>query len=253
MTGLAVLASEKSNVIFEVWVHQAPSTDFWFRNARPQHTPSPYVKMRFGIAYSALVDKLRRDLIERFKTAFDGILYVPEMESWRSPDVRSIVLGYEISADREVIDELVKLGHCGHIHSLYLAALLLCFTQQGLTKQSVKLLLQAHENKHPQALDALSRLLLAQRDYVGATQAALISIQGQYPDANSTVELVQQSLTTMIIETNHGFVPAFAAVLDSLDSQFRELACKHFPNWFPSADERAEAFSRRIAGGVRNV
>ena len=212
-----------------------------------------YAKMRFGIGYSALVDKLRGDLIERFKTAFNGILYVPEMESWRSPTVRDIVLGYEISADREVIDELVRLGHCGHVHSQYLAALLLCFTQHGLTKQSLKLLLQAHENKHPQALDALSRLLLAQGDYVGATQAALISIQGQYPAAKRTVELAQRSLTMMVIETNHGFVPAFAAVLDRLDSQYQDLARKHFSEWFPSKEERAQAFFRRFAGGVRNV
>jgi hypothetical protein len=212
-----------------------------------------YAKMRFGIGYSALVDKLRGDLIECFKTAFDGILYVPEMESWRSLTVRDIVSGYEISADRDVIDELVRLGHCGHIHSQYLAALLLCFTQHGLTKQSVKLLLQAHENKHPQALDALSRLLLAQGDYVGATQAALISIEGQYPDAKSTVELVQRSLTMMVVETNHGIVPAFAGVLGSLDSQYQELARKHFSKWFPSEEERAEAFLRRLAGGVRNV
>lgn len=212
-----------------------------------------YAEMRFGIGYSALVDKLRGELIERFKTAFGGILYVPEMESWRSPNVRDIVSGYEISADREVIDELVRLGHCGHVHSQYLAALLLCFTQHGLTKQSVKLLLQAHENKNPQALDALSRLLLAQGDYVGATQAALISIQGEYPDAKSTVEMVQRSLTMMVIETNHGIVSAFAAVLDSLDSQYQELARKHFPKWFPSEEERAEAFFRRLTGGVRNV
>ena len=207
--------------------------------------------MRFGIGYSALVDKLRDSLIERFKTAFDGIPYVPEMESWHSPGVGDIVMGYEISADRAVIDELVKVGRCGHVHSQYLAALLQCFTQRGLTKRSVELLLQAHENRHPQALDALSRLLLAQGDYVGAMQAALISIQGQYPDAKRSVELVQRSLTMMVIETNHGIVPAFTAVLDSLDSQ--KLARKHFPTWFPSEDERAEAFFRRLAGGVRNV
>lgn len=212
-----------------------------------------YTRKRFGMSHSDLVDKLRGQIIDRFKTTFDGILYVKEMQSWRPPNVRHIVMGYEIAADRKVIDDLVDLASCGHVHSQYLAALLLCFTQHGLTGQSIELLLQAHENKHPQALDALGRLLLAQGDYTGAVQAALISIQGQYPEAKHTVELVQRALTMLVLHTPHGPVPAFAAVLDALDSTYMGLAHKHFPEWFPSENDRAEAFFRRLAGGARHV
>lgn len=208
-----------------------------------------YTRERFGKSYSDLVNELRHQVIERFKAAFDGILYVPEMESWRPHGVRDIVRGYEIAADRKIIDELVELAGCGHVHSQYLAALLLCFTQEGLTQKSVRLLLQAHENKHPQALDALGRLLLAQDDYVGAMQAALISMQSQYRNAKSTVEHVRRALGMKMLHTPRGLVPAFTALLDVLDSKYLDLARKHFPEWFPSEEERAQAFFRRIAGG----
>ena len=212
-----------------------------------------YTRKRFGKSHSDLVDQLRGQVIERFKVAFDDILYVPEMESWRQPHLRDIVAGYEIAAARKVVAEMVDLAGSGHVHSQYLAALLLCFTQQGLTKQSIKLLLQAHDNKHPQALDALGRLLLAQDDYVGAVQAALIAMQGQYPEAKRTIELVQQALTMAVLETPRGIVPAFAAVLSVLDSNYLELARKYFPDWFPSEEDRAKAFFRRLAGGSRHV
>lgn len=212
-----------------------------------------YTREHFGKSHSDLVNELREQVIERFKAAFEGILYVPEMESWRPPGVRDIVMGYEIAADSKVIDELVELAGCGHVHSQYLAALLLCYTQQGLTQQSVELLLQAHENKHPQALDALGRFLLAEGDYVGAVQAALISMQSQYPEAKNTVELVQRALTMMVFQTPRGPVPAFAAVLDILDSKYLDLARKHFPEWFRSEEERAQAFFRRVAGGANHV
>jgi hypothetical protein len=212
-----------------------------------------YTRERFGKSYSELVNQLRGQAIDRFKTAFDGILYVPEMESWRQPHLRDVVVGYEIAAEREVIAELIDLADCGHVHSQYLAALLLCFTQQGLTKQSIELLLEAHENKHPQALDALGRLLLAQDDYVGAVQAALIARQGQYPEAKRTIELVQRALTMAVLETPSGVVPAFAAVLGVLDSNYLELARKQFPEWFPSESDRTKAFFHRLAGGSRHV
>jgi hypothetical protein len=131
--------------------------------------------------------------------------------------------------------------------------LLLCFTQQGLNQQSVELLLQAHENKHPQAIDVLGRFLLAESDYVGAVQAALISMQGQYPDAKNTVRLVQRELTMMVLETPRGIVPGFAAVLDILDSKYLNLAGKHFPEWFQSQEECAQAFFRRFVGGTSHV
>jgi hypothetical protein len=212
-----------------------------------------YTRERFGKSHSEMVSELREQVIERFKAAFEGIMSVPEMESWRPPGVREFVMGYEIAADCNVIDELIDLAGCGHVHSQYLAALLLCFTQQGLTQQSVELLLLAHENKHPQALDALGRFLLAEDDYVGAVQAALISIQGQYPDAKETVRLVQRALTMMVLQTPRGIVPAFAAVLDNLDSKFLVLARKHFPEWFRSEEERAQAFFRCFAGGASHV
>ncbi len=212
-----------------------------------------YARERFGKSHSDLVDQLRGKVIDRFKTAFDGILYVPEMESWRPHHLRDVVMGYEITAEYKVIAEMVDLAGCGHVHSQYLAALLLCFTQQGLTKRSIELLLQAHENKHPQALDALGRLLLAQDDYVGAVQAALIAMQGQYPESKRTVELVQRALTMAVLETPRGLVPAFAAVLSILDSNYLVLARKHFPRWFPSERDRENTFFRRFAGGSRYV
>lgn len=129
--------------------------------------------------------ELREQVIKRFIAGFENILYVPEIKSWRPPGVREFVIGYEIATDSKVIHELIGLAGCGHVHSQYLAALLLCFMQQELTQQSVELLLQAHENKHPQVLNALGRLPLSECDYVSAGQVALISMQGQYPEART--------------------------------------------------------------------
>jgi len=212
-----------------------------------------YTLKRFGKYHNALVEELKTALVERFKMAFDSILYVVPWESWRAPGAREKVSGFEIAGSPKVIREMLELAGGGHVHSQYLAALLLCFSEQGLTKRSVELLLQAHEKAHPQALSALACLLAAQREYIGAVQAALIAMQGGYPAAGSTVREVQRSLTTAVILTNNGPVPAFYAVLQHLDEKYTLLARKHFPEWFPSEKERVPSFLRRLNEGGRHV
>ncbi|AFQ49454.1 hypothetical protein [Burkholderia cepacia] len=212
-----------------------------------------HTRKRFGKSHNDLVAELREAVVERFKVAFDGILYVMPMESWRQSGAREVVRGYEIAASRQVINEMLQLAGSGHVHSQYLAALLLCFTQRGLTKRSVELLLRAHENAHPQALEALGRLLLAQGEHVGAMQAALLAMQGGYPDAKHTIDEVQRSMTMTVVMTQGGPVPAFMVVLHGLDDKYQALARTYFPDWFPSEADRAAAFFSRFTKGDSHV
>nr|WP_057927200.1 hypothetical protein [Burkholderia ambifaria] len=212
-----------------------------------------YAVEHYNKSYSDLVRDLREVVVRRFRAAFEKILYVPEMQSWRQPYEREFAFGYEIAADEPVIDELVDLAGRGHVHSQYLAGLLLCFSQRGLTTQSVELILKAHRNKHPQALNALARLLLAQREYIGALLCALVAMDGKDRDAARTVDLIQRSLGTQVIETTAGIAFGLPAIVKTvLDSNFQALARKHFPEWFPSQDDLARAFFERIKGGANH-
>ncbi|VWB43135.1 hypothetical protein [Burkholderia lata] len=212
-----------------------------------------YSLERFGKGHSALIKEKRDEVVARFRSAFEEIQYVTVTHSWRPSSEAEVVMGYEIFAKPSVVRTMVDLAGCGHVQSQYLAALLLCFAHRGLTGKCVELLLKAHENKHPQALDALARLLLAQRDYVGAVQCALLAMEGQYRHAKLTIEFVQRALTGMVMETPRGLVPAFLALLAELESGFGKLASKHFPEWYPSEDDLARAFFQRFMGGSDRV
>ncbi len=212
-----------------------------------------YAKEAHGIGYSDLIAKGRGELVKQFKKAFSGVLYVHPMDSWRPHYLREIVRGLEIAAGDEVIDELLDLAGNGHVHSQYLSGLLLSFHEHGLSPRSVQLLLDAHESHHPQALDSLARLLLAQEEYVGALQCALVALQGKYIDARRTVDLLRQYLGMAVLETASGLVPALVAVRNSLDEQYKALARKHFPEFFPTAEDEAKAMLRRMMGDRDHV
>ncbi|MGN7100304.1 hypothetical protein ACTHR6_01760 [Ralstonia holmesii] len=213
-----------------------------------------YAKQRFGKSYSQFVDELRRDVVKRFHEAFDKLEYVPPMLSNWPPHSRDIVNEYEVAAPPDVIDELADLASQGHIHSQYLVALLRSFTERKLTRESVNLLLEAHENKHPQALDALARYLLVGQDYTAALQCALISLEGRYPHAKYTIQLFERSVAGKVIVMPRGVIPALKVVLESeLDGKFQSLARKHCPEWFPSEEELMRSFFQRHLGGTDHV
>lgn len=215
-----------------------------------------YARKHYGKPYSELVDNLRVAAVKRFHDAFAELMYVPPMSSNWPPYQRDIVNQYEVAATPEVLEILVDLAGQGHAHSQYLAGLLICFSERGLTPRAAALLLEAHDNKHPQALDAIARYLLVAQDYAAALRCALVSLQGGYTHADDTIRLIEQALGHRIIETRQGVVPAFPVLVHSLEDQFASLARRHFPHWFPSAEDESAAMRRflaRHAGGADNV
>jgi len=214
-----------------------------------------YTHERYGQPYTDLVKTLRDEVVTRYLAAFERVYLVEPMRSWRNPGVaRDIVQGLEIIAPPHVIQTMIDLARRGHVHSQYLAALLLCFDEQGLTKRSVELLIKAHHNCHPQALDSLARFLLSQREYLGAVQCGLIAMESKYGGARHTIERALQAIAPLVDTSRGGLMFGIDILLHDLDvTGYTNLAREHFREWFPHPEAAARAFFERHMGGARHV
>lgn len=175
-----------------------------------------YSKRHFRVSYARLLDSHKASLIERFKAAFEqnkpadasGSL-CPKQEAFSHAPV---------VATSQALEVYQGLAAQGHVYSQYLTGLLLATATGGYSATSIRYLLDAHEHKHPEALQVLAEFLIGCEDYLGAMQCALLSLGGGRRAANN----VMQNMVGKISASSR------AALIESLnETAFSKLVFLH--------------------------
>ena len=190
------------------------------------------------------VKKFHAQLIARFDKAFEHLGEAYEM-SHPAPFVRR-----HLSCEPEVIKEFEALAKQGHIISQYIAGLLLTTMAGDFDPSGIQYLLMAYENRFPRTMDALAEYLLYREDYLGAIQCSLLSIDS-LDNSKSTMSTICGHAADILIDHPSQSFYSTMPLLDyifqhALDDQFKALAKKHFPEFYPSQEEIERDVLNRI-------
>lgn len=222
-----------------------------------------FARERFRVqAWSPLLNSKMKKLLKRFDDNFMkvntiGGEYVMEMSD-PYPFLRR-----HLSCDLEVIEEFKLLAKQGHVFSQYMAGLLLTTMAGDFSEEGVPYLLEAYQNCFPRAMDSLAEYLLYKEDYLGAIQCSLLSIDS-LDDSTHTLQKILGHTSNLMIEAEDAPVGSFMAFSSMmplshyilhfvLDETFKELAKKHFPEYYPSREEIDKAAIDMILRRGRRV
>lgn len=149
-----------------------------------------YAQKHFGCSYSSLIDAAKQAMVARFREIFDSIGHLQPMQITHEEHVamRENFTHYPIWAPPESLRELCKLADQGHAYSQYLAGVLLATVAGEFSKGCVKYLIMAYENKVPDAMAVLAEFCFLNRDYLGAVQCALLSVDGGHLDSGRLIK-----------------------------------------------------------------
>lgn len=192
-----------------------------------------YAKEQFGHSYSELISDARSKVISRFKAAFDENLdHHPMNDEYRTDE--KIFLHYPVWSPKDSIEEYKSLAKQGHVYSQYLAGVFLASNAGGYKAECVEYLLMAYENKHPEAMRVLAEFLHYKKDYYGAAQCALLSIDGGDDYSKKIFREVLGNTSDLIIQMNHGVAPLSYGLMETLRANgFDSILKEHFSEFNP--------------------
>jgi len=192
-----------------------------------------YAKAQYGHSYSDLVDDARNKVITRFKAAFaENLDHDPMNDEYRKD--KDIFSHLPVWAPESSIKEYKSLAKKGHVYSQYLAGLFLASNAGGYKAECVEYLLMAYENKHPEAMRVLAEFLHFKGDYYGATQCALLSVDGGDDHSKKIVREVLGDCSHQVMQTNQGIAPlSFVIVEDLRKNGFDSILREHFSELNP--------------------
>ena len=195
----------------------------------------------FGVGHSQILDEAKSLLIKRFESNFfeinsEFIALDKFSEFARSP----------LSCEKSVIHEFEELAQQGHVFSQFMAGLLHTTMPGRFSTKGIPYLILAYENRFPRSMDALAEYLLYKRDYFGAVQCSLLSIDS-LDNTKSTMRRILQHTWGKFIDSPMLQLDAYIFEY-ALDDSFKLLAKKHFPEFYPSKKELEERMLKRLLG-----
>lgn len=161
-----------------------------------------YSQEHAGRSYSEIIDAAQRSMITRFERLFDQIGHLEPMQMTHEEhvDMRENFTHYPVWTTPENLSEIRTLADQGHVYAQYLAGVLLATVAGDFSKSCVQYLVMAYENKVPDAMAVLAEFCFLKRDYFGAVQCALLSIDGGHTDSK---RLIQKCYGIMSMQVHH--------------------------------------------------
>lgn len=151
-----------------------------------------------------------------------------------------------LSCEKIVIQEFEELAQQGHVFSQFMAGLLHTSMPGGFSTKGIPYLILAYENRFPRSMDALAEHLLYKRDYLGAVQCSLLSIDS-LDGTKSTMQTILQHMWGKFIDNPMQALNNYI-FKSALDDSFKSLAKKHFPEFYPSKEELENRMLKRLLG-----
>lgn len=156
-------------------------------------------------SYSGQIEQAKIELLERFKRAFDSIHPLHPMELDAEESLRMEDFTHNaVWAEAEVLGELKNLADQGHAYSQYLTGVLLGTVAGGFSTDCIEYIVAAYKQKVPEAMAVLAEFCFTHRDYYGALQCALLSVDGGYDDSRRLIKKCFQNLNILVYETQNG-------------------------------------------------
>ena len=167
-----------------------------------------YAQEHFGRSYSDLIRNTKKAVITRFHVLFDNTVNLQPMEMTHDEHVamRENFTHYPIWTSPEFLNEYCELADQGHVYSQYLAGVLLATVAGGFSKQCVRYLIMAYENKVPDAMAVLAEFCFLERDYFGAVQCALLSAYGGHVDSERLIRKCYGLMGMKVYQAANGIV-----------------------------------------------
>jgi len=190
-------------------------------------------KKQLGESYSILLKQAKERIIDRFKVAFQSIapLHPMDMSFEESEAIRENFTHYPIWTPPEVLQELCDLADQGHAYSQYLSGVLLATVAGDYSTDCIGYLIAAYEQKLPDAMTVLAEYCFLRRDYFGATQCALLAIDGGYEGARQLIQKCIALSHTQIYQAPGGIRLGSQVLVASLhESGFEPVMKRVMPN-----------------------
>lgn len=143
-----------------------------------------------GESYTTLLKQAQERITDRFKAAFQSIvpLHPMDMSFEESEKMRENFTHYPVWTPPEVLQELRDLADQGHAYSQYLSGVLLATIAGEFSTDCIEYLIAAYKQKVPDAMTVLAEYCFLRRDYFGATQCALLAVDGGYKYATQLIQ-----------------------------------------------------------------
>lgn len=212
-----------------------------FPNLSNRKALDAYSIEMFGVGHSQILEKAKSFLSKRFESNFFEI-----NSEFMALDKFSEFARSPMSCGKSVIHEFEKLAEQGHIFSQFMAGLLLTTMPGNFSTKGVPYLILAYENRFPRSMDALAEFLLYKKDYVGAVQCSLLSIDCMDRTESTMHNILQHTWGTLI---GSPMLHMSTYIFEyALDDSFKLLAKKHFPEFYPSKEEREKRMLQSLLG-----
>ncbi|MDW1674130.1 MULTISPECIES: hypothetical protein [unclassified Vibrio] len=200
----------------------------------------------FGVGHSQILEQAKSLLVKRFESNFFEI-----NSEFIALDKLSEFARSPLSCGQSVIHEFEELAQQGHVFSQFMAGLLHTTMPGGFSTKGIPYLILAYENRFPRSMDALAEYLLYKRDYVGAVQCSLLSIDS-LDNTKSTMQRILQHTWGKFIDGPMLQLNTFIFE-HALDDNFKLLAKKHFPEFYPSKEELEKRMLERLLGTREDI
>ena len=217
-----------------------------FPNLSHRKALDAYAEQMFGVGHSQILEQTKSRLVKRFESNFFEV----NSESI-AIDEFSEFLFRPLSCEKHVIHEFEELAEQGHVFSQYMAGLLHTTLPGWFSTKGIPFLIAAYENRFPRSMDALAEYLLYKRDYVGAVQCSLLSIDSLDNTKNTLSNILRHTFTLFLDDPNiNGPILSLNSYIfeHALDDRFKSLAKKHFPEFYPSEEEIQRRMMKRLFG-----
>ena len=192
-----------------------------------------YTKEQYGHSYSDLISDARNKVIARFKDAFaENRDHSPMNDEYRTD--KKIFFHIPVWTPENSIKEYKSLAKQGHVYSQYLAGVFLASNAGGYKVECVEYLLMAYENKQPEAMRVLAEFLHFKKDYYGAAQCALVSIDSGDDYSRTIFREVLGNTSALIVQMSHGVAPLSYVIMETLRANgFDSILKEHFSEFNP--------------------
>ncbi len=200
---------------------------------KKQDAYNKYAQKHFSNSYSKLVERIKGEIVSCFEDAFSQLNNEAIEISDPAPFLKR-----HLTCNASTLGKFKNLADQGHIFSQHLTGLLLTTMAGDFSKTGIKYLLKAYENRFPRSMDALAEYLLYRKDYLGAVQCSLLSIDS-LDDSKHTMQTIM-SCTSGLLHSESMIPLLFFIFKHVLDDKFTALGKKHFPEFYPSDEEIAQ-------------
>lgn len=192
-----------------------------------------YTKEQYGHSYSDLISDARNKVIARFKTAFaENLDHSPMNDEYHTD--QKIFFHNPVWTPENSIKEYKSLAKQGHVYSQYLAGVFLASNAGGYKVECLEYLLMAYENKQPEAMRVLAEFLHFKKDYYGAAQCALVSIDSGDGYSKTIFREVLGNTSDLIVQMSHGIAPLSYVIMETLRANgFDSILREHFSEFNP--------------------